>query len=153
MKFEGGVWEYSKNFSLNEKLLACALYKAAERSINTRNLVWRGIGNIRISGLIQALNLSDDMISNAQVSKTVWENMSKENRAQIFYSLIDLKDLIDIQLESEAFVNHIARLGMTKEKFREMMEWRLDFLIMDVEREIGTTVCYNIKERTVHIFD
>jgi len=149
MKFEGGVWEYSKNFSINEKLLACALYKAALRSINTRNFVWKGIGDLRISGLIQALNLSDDMINNAQVSNTVWENMSEENRAQIFYSLIDLKDLIDIQLESEAFVKHIAGLGMTKEKFREMMEWRLDFLIMDVKHELDSFVLCDIKERKV----
>ena len=148
MKLEGGVWEYSKNFSLNEKLLACALYKVAERSINSRNMVWKGIGSLRISGLIDALHLSDEMICNAQVSKAVWQNMSKENKAQIFYSLIDLKELINFQLESEEFVKYISRIGMTKEKYREMMEWRLDFLIRDVAHEVGGVFC-NIQERRV----
>ena len=101
MKLEGGVWEYSKNFSLNEKLLACALYKVAARSINTNNHMWRGLGNLRLSGLIEALNLSEDMIRDAQVSKVVWQSMSRENKAQIFYSLIDLIDVVDIHLKSE----------------------------------------------------
>ena len=115
MKIEGGVGEYSKNFSLNERLLACVIYKAVSRIINTKELIWRGVGELRLSGLMDALNLSDDMIKNAQLSKSVWDNMSKENKAQIFYSLIDLMDVVDIQLESAAFVNHIQSLGMTKE--------------------------------------
>ena len=157
MKIEGGVGEYSKNFSINEKLLACAIYKEVERIINTKELIWRGAGSLRVSGLISALHLSDDMMSNAQLSKGVWDNMSKENKAQIFYSLIDLMDVVNIQLESEAFVRHLATMGMTKEKYIDMMKWRLDFLIMDVthkiDRELGTFVSCNIQERRVLICD
>ncbi len=83
--------------------------------------------------------------------------MSKENKSQIFYSLIDLMDVVDIQLESAAFVNHIDSLGMTKEKYKDMMKWRLDFLLMDVthriDSELGTFVSCNIEERRVLICD
>ena len=157
MKIEGGVGEYSKNFSLNERLLACVIYKAVSRIINTKELICRGVGELLLSGLMDALNLSDDMIKNAQLSKSVWDNMSKENKAQIFYSLIDLMDVVDIQLESAAFVNHIQSLGMTKEKYKDMMKWRLDFLLMDigheVSKELGSSVYCNIGERSVHIID
>lgn len=152
MELEEGVWKYSKNFSLNEKLLACALYKVANRSINTDNCMWRGLGNLRISGLIKALNLSEDMIRDAQVSKAVWQSMSKENKTQIFYSLIDIMDVVDIQLKSEEFVKHITDLGITKEKYKDLMEWRLKDIIRDVERELGTIVIYNIRERSVQCF-
>lgn len=152
MELEEGVWKYSKNFSLNEKLLACALYKVANRSINTDNRMWRGLGNLRISGLIKALNLSEDMIRDAQVSKAVWQSMPKENKTQIFYSLIDIMDVVDIQLKSEEFVKHITDLGITKEKYKDLMEWRLKDIIRDVERELGTIVIYNIRERSVQCF-
>lgn len=157
MKNEGGVGEYSKNFSLNEKLLACVIYKDVGRIIKTKEQIWRGAGELRLSGLIDALHLSDDMMNNAQLSKSVWDNMSKENKSQIFYSLIDLMDVVDIQLESAAFVNHIDSLGMTKEKYKDMMKWRLDFLLMDVthriDSELGTFVSCNIEERRVLICD
>lgn len=157
MKIEGGVGEYSKDFSLNERLLACVIYKAVSRIINTKERIWKGVGELRLSGLIDALNLSDDMIKNAQYSKSVWANMSKENKAQIFYSLIDLMDVVDIQLESAAFVNHIESLGMTKEKYKDMMKWRLEFLLMDigheVKNELGTFVSCSIDERIVLIID
>lgn len=157
MKIEGGVGEYSKDFSLNERLLACVIYKAVSRIINTKELIWRGVGELRLSGLMNALNLSDDMIKNAQLSKSVWDNMSKENKAQIFYSLIDLMDVVDIQLKSAAFVNHIQSLGMTKEKYKDMMKWRLGFLLMDIEHEVknelGTSVYCNVDERSVLIID
>ena len=84
MKIEGGVGEYSKNFSLNEKLLACVIYKDVGRIIKTKEQIWRGAGELRLSGLIDALHLSDDMMNNAQLSKSVWDNMSKENKSQIF---------------------------------------------------------------------
>ena len=133
------------------------IYKAVSRIINTKELIWRGVGELRLSGLMDALNLSDDMIKNAQLSKSVWDKMSKENKAQIFYSLIDLMDVVDIQLESPAFVNHIQSLGMTKEKYKDMMKWRLDFLLMDVTHEVreelGTSVFCNINDRSVLILD
>ena len=150
MELEGGVWEYSKNFSLNEKLLACALYKVAARSINTNNPMWRGLGNLRLSGLIEALNLSEDMIHDAQVSKTVWQRMSRENKAQIFYSLIDLIDIVDIHLKSEELVNHISGLGLTKESFKNVMSMKLDNIIRDVIKELDAIVMYDIKKRSVH---
>lgn len=150
MKLEGGVWEYSKNFSLNEKLLACALYKVAARSINTNNHMWRGLGNLRLSGLIEALNLSEDMIRDAQVSKVVWQSMSRENKAQIFYSLIDLIDVVDIHLKSEELVSHISSLGITKESFKNVMVMKLDDIIRDVIREVDAIVMYDIKKRSVH---
>lgn len=150
MELEGGVWEYSKNFSLNEKLLACALYKVAARSINTNNHMWRGLGNLRLSGLIEALNLSEDMIRDAQVSKVVWQSMSRENKAQIFYSLIDLIDVVDIHLKSEELVSHISSLGITKESFKNVMVMKLDDIIRDVIREVDAIVMYDIKKRSVH---
>lgn len=157
MKIEGGVGEYSKNFSLNERLLACVIYKDVGRIIKTKEQVWRGAGELRLSGLINALNLSDDMINNAQLSKSVWDNMSKENKAQIFYSLIDLMDVVVIQLESAAFINYIESLGATKEDYKDMMQWRLMFLISGVTHEIykefGTYVSCNVEERKVFIGD
>lgn len=150
MELEEGVWEYSKNFSLNEKLLACALYKVAARSINANNHMWRGLGNLRLSGLIEALNLSEDMIRDAQVSKVVWQSMSRENKAQIFYSLIDLIDVVDIHLKSEELVSHISSLGITKESFKNVMVMKLDDIIRDVIREVDAIVMYDIKKRSVH---
>ena len=150
MELEGGVWEYSKNFSLNEKLLACSLYKVAARSINTNNHMWRDLGNLRLSGLIEALNLSEDMIRDAQVSKVVWQSMSRENKAQIFYSLIDLIDVVDIHLKSEELVSHISSLGITKESFKNVMVMKLDDIIRDVIREVDAIVMYDIKKRSVH---
>ncbi len=150
MELEGGVWEYSKNFSLNEKLLACALYKVAARSINTNHKMGRVLGNLRLSGLIEALNLSEDMIRDAQVSKVVWQSMSRENKAQIFYSLIDLIDVVDIHLKSEELVSHISSLGITKESFKNVMVMKLDDIIRDVIREVDAIVMYDIKKRSVH---
>lgn len=89
------------------------------------------------------------MIRDAQVSKAVWQSMSKENKTQIFYSLIDIMDVVDIQLKSEEFVKHITDLGITKVKYKDLMEWRLKDIIRDVERELDTIVIYNIRERSV----
>mgnify|MGYP003409381580 CR=1 FL=1 len=61
-------------------------------------------------------------------------------------------DVVDIQLKSEGFVKHITDLGITKEKYKDLMEWRLKDIIRDVERELGTIVIYNIRERSVQCF-
>lgn len=43
-------------------------------------------------------------------------------------------DVVDIQLKSEEFVKHITDLGITKEKYKDLMEWRLKDIIRNVER-------------------
>lgn len=157
MRFEGGVWEYSKNFSLNERLLACAIYKIALNAINKRSNIWRSLSSLRMSGLMEALDLSEEMILNAQLSKGVWESMSNENKAQIFYSLIDLKDLVRMQLEeaNEAFIRALDSMRMTKEKFADIMLYDLDMIMMSIEQEVrkqlGTFVSCDVKERRVLI--
>ena len=157
MRFEGGVWEYSKNFSLNERLLTCAIYKVAQAKVYARSPIWRALSSLRFSGLFEALDLSTEMIANAQLSKSVWENMSKENKKQIFYSLIDLKDLVRMQVEeaNDAFVRELARMGMTKEKFADIMLYDLDMIMISIEQEVreqlGTFVSCNVKERSVLI--
>ena len=76
--------------------------------------------------------------------------MSRENKAQIFYSLIDLIDIVDIHLKSEELVNHISGLGITKESFKNVMAMKLDDIIRDVIRELDAIVMYDIKKRSVH---
>lgn len=145
-----GFFDYFKNYSLNEKILACALYKEAD--ILFRNDPgWRVNGNLRISGLVEELNLSDDLMRNAQLSKGVWENMSEENKKQFVYSFIDMIDIVTHRLEDTAFVQAIATTGMSKERFYDMMVMRLEILISKVMRVIGENVTALVRYREVYL--
>ncbi len=143
-----GFFEYFKNFSLNEKLLACALYKEAD-IIFRNNPVWRVNGNLRIAGLVEELNLNEDMRRNAQLARGVWENMSKENKTQFINSFVDMMDIVTYRLEDVNFVQALASSGISKDGFYDMMAWRLGFLIDEVMSKIGVVVFVDVKNRKI----
>lgn len=143
-----GFFDYYKNYSLNEKILACALYKEAV-IIFRDDPVWRVGGNLRISGLVEELNLSEDVMRNAQLSKGVWESMSEDNKKQFIYSFVDMMDIVTFQLEDAALAQALANKGVSKESFYNMMAENLGYLIDDVMGKIGVNVLVNIKERRV----
>ena len=143
-----GFFEYFKNFSLNEKLLACALYKEAD-IIFKNNPVWRVNGNLRIAGLVEELNLNEDMRRNAQLSRGVWENMSKENKIQFINSFVDMMDIVTYRLEDVTFVQALANSGISKDGFFDMMAWRLGFLIDEVMSKIDVVVVVDVKNRKI----
>ena len=103
--------------SLDEKMLICALYKETIKQMKSNTFtnipytVAAMFGKqpqhpqyvIYTLAYISGLNLGEDIIKNAQISRVVWDNMDYSKRKRFIDSLFEINQLPEVKENSSVF--------------------------------------------------